>query len=89
MKIKKEELGYLASLVFNDLQERLDDLRDELGIPDDVEFDSFDSLLEFSEQITKGDTEEEMESIMDMMNHVDDIEDLYNRLSKFENNKRP
>lgn len=89
MKIKKEELGYLASLVFNDLQERLDDLRDELGIPDDVEFDSFDSLLEFSEQITKGDTEEEMESIMDMINHVDDIEDLYNRLSKFENNKRP
>ncbi len=89
MKIKKEELAYLASLVFNDLQEKLDDLRDELGIPDDVEFDSFDSLLKFSEQITKGDTEEEMESIMDMMNHVDDIEDLYNRLSKFENNKRP
>lgn len=89
MKIKRDELVYLSSLVFNDLQERLDDLRDELGIPEDVEFDSYDSLIEFSEQITKGDTEEEMENIMDMINHVDDIEDLYNRLLKFENKQRP
>jgi hypothetical protein len=89
VKIKRDELVYLSSLVFNDLQERLDDLRDELGIPEDVEFDSYDSLIEFSEQITKGDTEEEMENIMDMINHVDDIEDLYNRLLKFENKQRP
>lgn len=28
MKIKKEELGYLASLVFNDLQEKLETKKD-------------------------------------------------------------
>lgn len=87
MKIKRDELVYLASLVFNDLQEKLEELREAFGIPDDVEFDSLYSLLEFSEQITKGETEEELENIMNMVNDVEVIEGLYNKLRKVETKK--
>lgn len=82
LKIKRSELEYLSSLVFNDIQEKLEDLKYELGIPDNIEIDSFNSFIEQSEQITKDLNDEDTENVLSLIDDISELGDLYARLNK-------
>ncbi|MEB5953185.1 hypothetical protein [Enterococcus innesii] len=80
MKIKRSELEYIRSLVFNDLQEQISDVQIRLGISETVEysFDSFmDTLGESSKTIND---DEEIEEIMEDMRRIEDTLEVYNKL---------
>lgn len=81
MKIKRSELEYIRSLVFNDLQEQISDVQIRLGIPETVEysFDSFmDTLGESSKTIND---DEEIEEISEDIMRIEEALAVYNKLA--------
>lgn len=80
MKIKRSELEYIRSLVFNDLQEQISDVQIRLGIPETVEY-SFDSIMDTLEASSKTiNDDEEIEEISEDIMRIEEALAVYNKL---------
>lgn len=82
MKIKRRELIYLASLTYNDHKERLEELRESLGIDSSIEVYSLEQIISLSEQYINV-NEDDTEEISELIGFIEDIEALYNRFPKY------
>ena len=80
MKIKRSELEYIRSLVFNDLQEQISDVQIRLDIPETVEY-SFDSIMDTLEASSKTiNDDEEIEEISEDIMRIEEALAVYNKL---------